>query len=174
MIKIHNVIQGSAEWHKIRENRYTGQNAHKLLKTDDKSYALNSSHDEWNGNFYTQRGHILEEQAIEIYEKIKGLKVDRPGFVTNDKYPKAGYSPDGLLPDRTIEVKSFNEKRHLSNAEYLEMEVKAQSQFGQVICEKDLTDVILYNPKLDADKALFIITIRKNPLIHKNIKSKIL
>jgi hypothetical protein len=54
------------------------------------------------------------------------------------------------------------------------MEVKAQSQFGQVICEKDLTDVILYNPKLDADKALFIITIRKNPLIHKNIKSKIL
>ena len=172
VITIHDVIQGSPEWHELRDGLYTGQNIHKLLKTNDKSYALTHT-TSFSGNFATDRGHILEDEAIELYEAIKGVKVDRPGFVTNDKYPNCGYSFDGLCPDRSIEVKAFNEVRHLANARELEMEIKAQVQFGQIIGEKNLTDVLLYNPDIEADKALIIITVKKNPSIHKNIKTRL-
>ena len=170
MITIYDIEQGTDEWHKIRAGLYTGSNSHKLLKTNDKNYALTQI-DHFRGNFSTDRGHTLEAQAIKLYEKIKGVTVDRPGFVKNDKYPKCGYSPDGLLTDRTLEVKAFNKDRHYANSEYLEMEIEAQTQFGQLICEKDLTDVLLYNPDLDSDHIkdkLFIITKHKNQAIHDN------
>lgn len=173
MITLHDTGgQGTTEWHTKRDGRYTGSNTHKLLKTNDRNYALTHA-DSFTGNFFTKRGHTLEDEAIELYEVIKGVTVDRPDFVTNDKYPKAGYSPDGLVPDRTIEVKAFNEERQTANAKYLEMEIVAQCQFGQLICEKKLTDVLLYNPNLPADKALVIKTLKRNPAIHANIKRRI-
>ena len=166
----HNVTQGTEEWHKLREPLYTGSNAYKLLITKDKNYAK-AGGQSWGGNFSTRRGHTLEHQAIKLYEAIKDTEVEQVGFVTNDKYPGCGYSPDGLVPDRTIEVKAFNDERQKANAKELEMEIMAQVQFGQLICGVKLTDVLLYNPDADVknikDK-LIIKTVKRNPAIHAN------
>lgn len=172
MITIHQVQQGTEEWDVLRDGRYTGQNAGKLLKFGAIKYSRTST-TKFGGNFHTRRGHTLEDEAIELYEQIKKVTVQRAGFVTNDKYPNCGYSPDGLTEDRTIEVKAFGEERHKKNAEYLEFEIKAQTYFGQVICEKKLTDVLLYNPDLPAKDALKIITVKASRAVHSNMKRRI-
>lgn len=177
MITIHRVKQGTPEWHELREGDYTGSNADKLLQGNRSviekgrvtAYAK-AGGKEWGGNFSTKRGHILEDEAIELYEQIKGVSVQRPGYVKNSKYPGAGYSPDGLLPDRTIEVKAFNMKRHYDNHKYVELKVMAQAQFGELICEKDLCDLLLYNPDVPAESALLIVTIKRQPTVSQNFR----
>lgn len=167
MIKIHQVKQGSPAWQTLREGKYTGSNADKLLKFGTIDYSRTED-SEWQGNFHTRRGHILEQEAIELYEQIKVIKVDRPGFVTNDKFPECGYSPDGLTEDRTIEVKAFEAEKHREAADTPPLKIKAQCHFGMVICDKKLCDLLLYNPDLPADEALIILTIRQNPLVKAN------
>jgi len=179
MITIHQVTQGTDEWHELRAGLYTGSNAHKLLDHSAKfkiingevtAYALGEA-TSFKGNFYTKRGHILEEEAIELYDQIKKVKVERPGFVTNSNYKTCGYSPDGIRPDRTIECKAFKEDSHMKiyNGD-IPIKVLAQCHFGMLICGKKLCDLIIYNPDLDAKYAFKVIPIRYNPKIAANFR----
>jgi hypothetical protein len=170
MVIIHDVEQGSDEWHQLRAGKYTGSNAHKLLKYGARAYSLTEGK-EFGGNFWTKRGHLLEEEAIELYERIKGVKVERVGFVTNDKFPDCGYSPDGLREKEIIEVKCFDEPRHLRLlAGDIPLEIMAQVQFGMMICERRISKLVLYNPKLEPTKALKIIEVRGRAAITSNFK----
>lgn len=173
MVKVHRVEQGSNEWHQLRAGKYTGASAHKLLKFGAIDYSLTNSGN-FRGNFWTKRGHILEEEAIELYETIKKVSIDRPGFVTNSRYPDCGYSPDGLAPDRIIEVKSFDEKKHLeiyhADPESIPITILGQVHFGMFICEIDSADLVIYNPNLEAKLAFKIIHIESRPNIKANFK----
>lgn len=168
------VEQGSDEWLKIRENKISGSTAYKLLGKGIPS--LNSFNQEstFTGNFATKRGHLLEPEAIELYEAIYGVKVQLTGLVTNDKYPNAVYSPDGYLDDRTIEVKCFLPKNHLITIKRPDLKILAQCHFGQVILEKDLTDLILYCPKdeIELKDKFVVIPVAKKDKIHANIISR--
>lgn len=171
MIEIHNVEQGTDEWHELRAGKYTGSNADKLLKFGAIDYSLTDT-GKFRGNFWTKRGHILEEEAIELYEAIRKVEVDRPGFVTNSAYPGAGYSPDGLLPDKLIEVKCFDTDKHfdllLGN---IPLKVLAQIHFGLLICEKPAAHLLAYNPTVEDPKlALKIIEIKANRNVQANLK----
>jgi len=179
MITIHEVTQGSDSWLELRAGLYTGSNAHKLLEHAAKTKVINgkvSSYAQgeisnFKGNFHTKRGHILEDEAIELYERITARNIDRPGFVTNTRFPGCGYSPDGIRADRTIECKAFQEDKHMKmyNGE-IPITVQAQCHFGMLICGKKLCDLLIYNPDLDAKYALKIITIRWNPRIAANFR----
>jgi hypothetical protein len=77
------------------KDRYTGQNAHKLLRYTGaikivdgvaSAYALNEITG-FGGNFFTRRGHKLEDEMLSLYERIYKVTVDRFGFITNSKYP---------------------------------------------------------------------------------------
>ena len=170
MPTIHNVEQRSPEWFELRRNKITASKAGKLLESGvEKAMEVST----FTGNIWTERGSILESEAIELYEKIKDIPVLTVGFVTNDKYPNCGASPDGIT-DRLIEVKCFNAEKHLNiHKDDIPFEVMAQVQFGMMICELDLCDLVLYNPDLPADKALKIIEIKRNEKIINNILSKI-
>lgn len=196
MITYHDIEQGTPEWKELRADRYTGSNADKLLQyagrtrlTDGEitPYAI-AEITGFKGNFYTRRGHLLEDQAIALYQKITGetgIRIDdnrRVGFVTNEKYPHCGYSPDDIYPDKTIEVKAFEVKKHLAMIEGdIPLKVLAQCYFGMLICDKKLCDLLLYNPtfaKKEIDgkhnpyyhprKALVIHTIQWKSSIAKN------
>ena len=185
MINLHDVEQGSPEWFKLKEPLYTGTCAEKLLSFSGhmkivngvaSPYALNELTG-FNGNFHTKRGHILEDEAIELYQQIKkkvGIRFEnghRVGFVTNSKFPNCGYSPDDLYPDRTIECKAFNEEKHMKMYRgEIPLKVLAQCYFGMLICGKKICDLIIYNPDLEAREAFKIITIRWNPAIAKNFR----
>jgi hypothetical protein len=170
MLTLHNIEQRSAEWHKLREGRFTASNAGKLLEFGPHK-ALEPS--TFTGNKWTERGLILEPEAIELYERVKQIDVLHVGFVTNSHYPNCGASPDGLT-DRLIEVKCFEKDKHLSiNLETIPFEVMAQLQFGMMICEMETADLVLYNPDVDAKDALKIISVERDIRIFNRILEKI-
>lgn len=197
MITIHNLEQGSEEWQQIRKDLYTGTGAEKLLSFSGhvkivngvvSAYALTEITG-FSGNFFTKRGHILEEQAIKLYEKIKRVTVDRAGFVTNSRFPNCGYSPDGLRTDRTIECKAFGKEKHMEIFNgAIPLKVLAQCYFGMLICGKKICDLVIYNPDFakreledgspnpdyNPKYAIKIITLRHNPKIAANFKRKLL
>ena len=176
-IKIHSVDQGSDLWHKLRDGKYTGSNAHKLLKFGAVDYSL-TERSNFKGNFYTKRGHTLEEQAVELYKTITKSDVKRPGFVTNTIYPTAGYSPDALSGnDVVVEVKCFNKEKHkkMFSGE-IPLTVLAQVHFGLLICGRKLAHLVIYNPDFAKEVparpelAFKIIPIKRDPLIIANFK----
>lgn len=173
MIKKHNVDQGSAEWLALREGRYTGTNADRLLKFGKGAYSLNEAAQLFQ-SFWTKRGHLLEQEAIGLYEDVYHIAVERVGFVTNTAFPDCGYSPDGIIGESMlIEVKCFDEERHLEAIKSLPFETLAQVHFGMLICGLPQAHVILYHPKLansQPDKAFHVVLVKADPKIKRNLK----
>lgn len=178
------VEQGSQEWLKQRDKKFTGSNAYKLLSSFGAGdWAMNESV-VWSGNYHTKRGHILEPECIELYSAIKGIECQHTGFVTNSRYPNCLYSPDAYTHDRVIEVKCFSPKVHLKEIESPSVKVLSQCHFGQMILEKNRTDLIFYCPKpstwndetdgqfpVPIEKMLVIIPIKKDKKIQDNFKN---
>lgn len=185
MIQLHDVEQGTDAWQELRAKLYTGSNADKLFSYSGQvkivdgvvsAYALTEITG-FGGNFFTERGHMLEDEAIDLYQQIKkntGIRFangHKVGFVTNSKYPSCGYSPDDLYHDRTIECKAFNEVKHMKMyGGDIPLKVLAQCYFGMIICGVKICDLIIYNPSLEAKYAFKIVTIRWNPKIAANLK----
>lgn len=182
MIQLHKLDQGSEEWLQLRADHYTGSGADKLLSHADKikivdgvasAYSL-AEITGFGGNFWTNRGHILEEEAVELYEAITGTEVDRSvGFITNDRFPTCGYSPDGLPPVPLLEIKSFDKPHHMQliNAKResdIPLKIRAQVHFGLLISGRKLAHLVPYNPNLDPEVAFKIIPIRANRNIQRN------
>jgi hypothetical protein len=167
------VEQGSPEWLQLREYKFTGSNAYKLLTSFGAGSWAMGGLSNFKGNFHTRRGHLLEKEALELYEQINNVKCSTTGFVTNSKYPDCLYSPDAYLEDRVIEVKCFSVKEHIKAIENPSVKIKAQCYFGQIIMERPLTDLVLYNPsnEVPVEKKLVIITIKRDNDIHNNFKS---
>jgi hypothetical protein len=80
VITVHEVEQGTEEWQLLRIGKYTGSNAHKLLKYGARAYSLTEAGN-FSGNFWTKRGHMLEDEAIELYQEITGHQVS-PGLAS--------------------------------------------------------------------------------------------
>jgi hypothetical protein len=183
MITIHEIEQGSDEWQALREDLYTGSNAHKLLAHPNamkivdgkpRKYAL-AEITGFGGNFWTKRGHMLEDEAIELYQQIKSdHKVGRPGFVTNDAFPDCGYSPDGddETMEATLEVKCFDEGPHMELIRgNINIKILAQIHFGLTLWERKLARLIAYCPRIEDPKLAFkIIDIKAKPSIKNNFK----
>lgn len=174
-IQILEITQNTDEWLKAREDKVTGSIADSLL-TRGLDQALKENYKTFNGNYYTQRGHILEDEAIEVYEAIHEVTVSRVGFVINDKYPNAGCSPDGLDEDWLIEVKCFGEKKHLSirKKKDIPFKIMAQLQFNMMISGKKKARLVMYNPDVaDDDLAYCEIVVKADPAIQRNMAAKL-
>lgn len=201
MITVHWIDQSSDEWLRMRRDLYTGSNADKLLAYATRiklvngvarGYALNEITG-FQGNFHTRRGHMLEDEAIELYVEITGHEVIRPGFVTNSKWPGCGFSPDAFCVtcDVPLEVKAFDDDKHLKLINAKDMldippKITGQIYFGQFIWEKKGGKLLPYNPrfakkeidgvpnpKYDPIKAFKIIPIKYNRNIMSNFKKVI-
>lgn len=175
-VKVVEVKQNTPEWIKLRQSHVTGSNADTLL-TRGLPAALKANLSEFNGNFFTKRGHILEDEAIELYEAIHDCKVERPGFVINDKWPSAGCSPDGIDDWLVLlEVKAFAERKHLEimDIDTIPFKIMAQLQWNMMITELELARLILYNPDVEDNKLAYReIEVAANPRIQANMLRKI-
>lgn len=117
MIKFwKDVVQGSQEWLDIRTGRVTCSNALAVMNKGVKACLLENERAakrlKPNGNAYAERGHVIEHEYKEEFNKVlesQELKLEECGFITNDDYPTAGYSPDGLIVDKDGNVESFAE-----------------------------------------------------------------
>ncbi len=169
MVTIHDVVQGSDSWHKLREEvDWTGSTIIHLLKGKKRPERVEFT------NKYMERGKALEEPALMSYKLDTDRDYMSVGFVTNSTWEGCGYSPDGVSGEILLEVKCFNGDRHkMLLAEKIPAEVLAQIQFGLMICELDQAQLIAYNPH-DADgDTLKVMNITRDEKIIANMKRKL-
>lgn len=175
MITILEIQQNSEQWLVEREKYATGSVSDVLL-TRGLEEALRRNSNRFNGNYFTQRGHILEAEAIEIYEAVHGVTVSRPGMVLNDKYPNGACSPDGIDDIFLIEVKCFAMKKHLEimTVKDIPFKIMSQLQFNMMICDLKQAKLVLYNPECEDDKLAYReIIVKADVNIQKNFKMKL-
>lgn len=173
MLTFHDVPQRSKEWFALREGKWTGSTAIRLLQGKE----LPVEHEFWDGKGYAVRGRILEDLAIEAYEMtVYGYTgvIEHCGFITNPKYLNAGYSPDGYIKsDQTLfEVKCFALPKHNAIIDgNIPIEVMAQIQFGLAITGYRQCVLIAYNP--DANETLFYVLLRPVKKTITNIRRRL-
>ena len=172
MIKIHNPPQRSEAWRKLREPLITGSNAYTLLR-HGKVAAIAKNSQKSFSNYWSDRGIRLESEALKVYSAMNDdVDIQEVGFVTNDKYPNAGASPDGVVGDVLLEVKCFKLEKHLYiTARTVPVEIMSQIQFNMLICELSIADLVLYHP--DADRPYKVIRVKAGKTIHANIINKL-
>jgi predicted phage-related endonuclease len=162
----HDVGQGSEAWKALRKGLWTGSIAIRLLM----GKALPADSD-WDGNDATRRGHALEVASIREYERKYGVKVKRPGFVTNTVYPNAGFSPDAIDRGYVLESKSFSGKRHDDLAAgKIPLEILVQIYFGMIITGLRKGRLLAYNPEVVGAEELTVINITYNKVIGGRIR----
>lgn len=178
LVSLSFVEQGSEEWLLERAGKYTGSNAYKLLaRIGAHKYAL-AELVSWGGNFWTKRGHLLEDQAIDLYEKIKGTPIIRDengvkvGIIKNSHFPNCIYSPDGVTEKILVEVKSFDLPQHMKLIRgEIDVKILAQVHYGMLISGRRMSHLVAFNPKAErVEDKLKIIPIRWDPDIANNFK----
>lgn len=161
-LKIHNVEQGTPEWHEARRGVITASRIGTLLTDTGKTakndktrrYVLDLLSERISGfveeipmTYSMERGHDDEEIARNLYSE-KYDPVEKSGFVTNDKWGfTIGYSPDGLVGERgLIECKSMLHALHTEAIISRKVPVKflAQIQCGLAVFDggRDWVDYI--------------------------------
>jgi len=160
------IEQGSPEWLSQRSGIMTASNV-KLLFTpklaiakgqkiealamDMAAQRVTDFVEEFYPTLDMQRGSFDEKYAREAYEKSVSI-VQEVGFVTaefvNDKFHEVtlGYSPDGLVPDGLIEIKSRKAKLQFQTiiTGKVPDEYVLQMQTGMLVTGRDYCDFVSY------------------------------
>lgn len=186
---LHEIEQGSQEWHDLRLGKLTGSSAAKLFGTSaarekylyDRAAEIvtgcRCDSDESATGMHMARGHEFEEVALMKYTVATLNEVQRIGFVQLNEF--VGCSPDGLVgDDGIIEVKvpdSNNYFRQIleltkDGTKAIPNEYYMQMQFNMLVCGRAWCDYVLYNPKHEAKgKSLFIQRVERDEKMQASI-----
>ncbi|WP_289281524.1 MULTISPECIES: lambda exonuclease family protein [unclassified Methylophaga] len=163
---IHNVEQNSQEWLDARRGIVTASAISDVLSKGRGSAPSKTRYaymmkllaervaidqiNEFQGNRYTERGHILEPEARALYAFINDCEPQEVGFITNDE-KTAGASPDSLInDDGCMEIKSKMPAIHLPVlfSQEVPKEHEPQIQTQLWIAEREWCDFVSYCPNL--------------------------
>ncbi len=165
---IHEVLQGTPEWYSIRAGLPTASEFSKLITSTGEpskslpGYAITlagelytgKSLDAFEGNGYTERGKLLEDEARSAYTFLHDHEITQVGFVTDDQ-KMYGCSPDGLVStDGLTEFKCLKAENHIKALLYYKKHNKCPPDYiqqtqGQImICEREWCDLVFYHPDL--------------------------
>lgn len=160
------LLQGTEEWHAARCGMLTASEMKHIITPTLKI----ASNDKQKAHFYELlaqritgyvepryisddmlRGQEDEVDALEVYKK-EYAKIERVGFVTNDKWGfSIGYSPDGLVGEvGQVECKSRSQKYQIRtlldyvHAGQIDPDFMIQVQTGLLVTERDWCDLVSY------------------------------
>jgi putative phage-type endonuclease len=169
---IHDVEQGSYEWHQIRLGKITSTRLKKVMAKDNMSLVDELIAEEETGlsdddGFVSedmQRGIDLEPLAIKEYESITGNSVTRYGIMQSDELPILCQSPDGYVgTEGAIEVKCPRTKTHVK---YIRQGKIPNDYKEQVWCyfmvnpNLKWLDFISYDPRL-TKKPIWVLRVNR-------------
>ena len=176
-MKIHDVVQGSAEWHRLRAHIPTVSRFARILtpktmeySTQAKTYVaeivaakildrrLDWSEDEGeqliagvdrDGNAWQARGRDLEPKAALWYQQHKDTDTEAVGFITTDD-GRVGGSPDRLVGDEGgLEIKIRGAREHMKCLlGYAKAAEDTQVQGYLWLTDREWWDVLAFNPDL--------------------------
>lgn len=175
-MKIIKLDQNSPEWRQLRLGKITGSKLGDIvtLKGDKKKigfYQLIADRVaiEPGDEDPLERGHRLEQEAIEEFQKDSGLTVERDiGLLISDENPNIACSPDGLIIvdkkfKKAVEVKCLSSARHIQA--FIEKKVPDE-YYEQVlqyfIVNKDLEMLyfVFYDPRIIAKPFHYLVVDR--------------
>lgn len=186
MKQVHDVLQGTEEWHALRRGILTASQVNQILTPKklepakgeqvrklacqmavDRIYGY--PHDDIVSTYHMERGHMEEDFAGEEYEKLTKLSLEKVGFVTNKfGVVTIGCSPDRIASDRLIEIKGRINREQLSA--FLNDEMPAanrlQVQCQMMVCDVDVCDYVSYSNGMP----LLIKEIKADYGLHDAIK----
>jgi len=169
---IHDVEQGSYEWHQIRLGKITSTRLKKVLSKDNLSLVDELIAEEETGlsdddGFVSedmQRGIDLEPLAIKEYESMTGNTVTRYGILQSEELPILCQSPDGYVgTEGAIEVKCPRTKTHVK---YIRQGKIPNDYKEQVWCyfmvnpNLKWLDFISYDPRL-VKKPIWVLRVNR-------------
>lgn len=181
--------QGSEQWHAARLGIPTASNF-KVLVTPTGKVATGEKRETYKAqllaerltgqmmsNFVTPamlRGTEMEPQARAWYELETGREVRQVGFAyREDLKGKCGASPDGICPDRGVEIKAPLPHNIIPmllddapSSEYV-----AQVQAGMWICCMDRWDLVLYSGTPGIPNRIY--EMYRDPVMHAAFDSAI-
>lgn len=186
---IHDVEQGTPEWHALRAGIPTASAYSKLVTSQGldsnqlEAYAIHLAAekfagkvvDGFGGNAATRRGHEMEPLARAEYQMLNGVLVEEVGFIT-DSLMRFGCSPDGLVgKDGGIEIKCKTDAHHYNALSYYHQngsilpEHIAQVQGCMMVTKRKWWDLMFWHPDMPS------LTVRQYPdqLFHKQLKKQI-
>lgn len=205
------IEQGSQEWLDLRSKYITCSNAATLI-TRGKNFCLEANKKSMerttpNGNSYADRGHVIENdtrEELNAFLKPMGMRLETCAFITNKKYPGAGYSPDGLIvPLKSVcwweedfipvEFKAYNdvvirqvdgEKKEVRTNKHLKatkdfenvpMLARAQCQMEMLLTGTDMVCLVLSNPDaVEGEDKVKVWWVHKEELIQERLIKKLL
>ena len=172
------IEQRSEEWFEIRKGKITSSEIFKIMGKGDltetaKTYLLEKVCELYGGVTEPATGAALswgtelEPVAIEHYEKITKLKVDKASFIPVGNH--YGGSPDGIVaPEGIIEVKcpfkSANHFKHgmINSAEKFKKiapNYYYQCISNMICAEAKWCDFISYDPRVNEEYKMFIFRL---------------
>lgn len=107
---------------------------------------------------YTERGHALEDTAMQLYSEHTGNVVEKIGFYRNGAY---GCSPDGVVGEKgmtEVKTKGAHLQGELILSGKFPNEHKAQVQGSMFVSGRQWVDFISYCPRMP----IFIQRIKRD------------
>ena len=169
-MKIYNeIIQGSEEWHKIKDLHLSASEAQSIatagkgletLVTELMAQHLSTAPKETYSNKDLERGIELEAIAADIYELQEGVKLEKVGFVEVDEY--TGCSPDRFIgKDGLWECKAVNDVNHYKlirdGLAGVESKYIWQCQMQMLLTKRKYNQLCFYNPNFKQSLIIFKI-----------------
>lgn len=176
-MKILDFEQRSDEWHDYRKGKISGTMLSDLYskrgnrKLGFYELIADKLAIDPDGEDRMDRGIRLEDEAVELFTKKTGKKVQQVGLCVHDDYPDIINSPDGLIQKgnkypEAIEIKCLNSARHLQAV--IENKVPDEYEAQKIqyfIVNPDLERLyfIFYDPRV-LSKPLHIIEVTREEL----------
>lgn len=174
-MKILNLEQNTDEWLEARKGKITGSKLKDIVvkrgtgkKLGFYELLADRLSIEADEEDVMERGHRLENEALEAFSSLTGHKVEQVGMCISDENPNIALSPDGLIKKgkkytEAVEVKCLSASRHLQA--YFEKKIPDEYEFQKLqyfIVNTDLERLhfCFYDPRVTA-KPFFIIEVTR-------------
>lgn len=127
------------------ESKQIHDYAHQLMAERILKRRIDAGMSQW-----MERGHKLEDQAVEFYECQRDIETQKVGFITTDD-GLVGASPDCLIGnDGMVEIKCpapQTQVKHLVEGK-LDDKYKPQAQGQLFVSGREWVDIVSYHPEL--------------------------
>ena len=176
-LKWHDIDQNTDEWLDLRAAKLSGSSMSKVMANYGKAFGepakklmVSIAREQVTGkrsvnesfsNEHTERGHIQEPIARMLYEEQTFCDVQKGGFFEDGNL---GCSPDGIVGDGLIEIKSVVDHVHYSNIKRggVDPAYKWQIYFNLMITNKNWIDFVSYCADFPEQTQLYIHRVERD------------
>lgn len=187
---MHDIEQGSAEWHALRCGKVTASRVADVIaktKTGPSASRLNYAAEliaerltgvsaDGFTNAAMQWGTDQEPNARRAYEFMNDISVEQVAFVIHPDIEDAGASPDGLVGEHgLVEFKCPNTATHIDTLIKQEVPTKyiTQMQWQMACTGRQWCDFVSYDPRLPESMQIFIKRVQRDNALISSLEDEV-